>query len=280
MDSEEAVRKLLSTKDWERLFAEAEDLGISFILLAGGEPLLRQDVLRAAGLHRKILFPVFTNGTMLQDSGLRLLEDNPNLLPVLSIEGNEKETDGRRGAGTYTKLLETMALLKQKSMVFGISVTVQKNNLQDVMSGEFINQMQDHGCKAIIYVEYVPVDSSTVEIAPGPKERKSMADRLADLRDNFPEMIFLSFPGDEQAMGGCLAAGRGFFHINAYGAAEPCPFSAYSDLSLKNHSLKEALHSPLFQKLQNCGMLEESHVGGCTLFAQETEVKKLIGETP
>ena len=80
-------------------------------------------------------------------------------------------------------------------------------------------------------------------------------------------------------MGGCLAAGRGFFHINAYGAAAPCPFSAYSDLSLKNHSLREALHSPLFQKLQDCGMLEESHVGGCTLFAQETEVKKLIGET-
>lgn len=95
VDSEEAEKQLLSTKDWERIFAEAEDLGISFILLAGVEPLLRQDVLRAAGLHRKILFPVFTNGTMLLDPGLRLLEDNPNLLLVLSIEGNEKETDGR-----------------------------------------------------------------------------------------------------------------------------------------------------------------------------------------
>ena len=91
-------------------------------------------------------------------------------------------------------------------------------------------------------------------------------------------MIFLSFPGDEEAMGGCLASGRGFFHINAFGAAEPCPVSPFSDRSLKNHSLKEALNSPLFIRLRNSGVQEISHNGGCALFGQEDRIKEMLGE--
>ena len=90
-------------------------------------------------------------------------------------------------------------------------------------------------------------------------------------------MVFISFPGDEKSSGGCLAAGRGFFHINAFGGAEPCPFSPYSDTSLKNISLKDALNSPLFLKLRENGNLEKEHIGGCVLFEQEQEVKKLLG---
>ena len=90
------------------------------------------------------------------------------------------------------------------------------------------------------------------------------------------EMVFIAFPGDEKSSGGCLAAGRGFFHINAMGGAEPCPFSPYSDVSLKNMTLKEALKSPLFQKLQENGNLEKEHIGGCVLFEQEEQVKQLL----
>ena len=89
-------------------------------------------------------------------------------------------------------------------------------------------------------------------------------------------MVFISFPGDERASGGCLAAGRGFFHINASGGAEPCPFSPYSDTSLVHTSLKEALQSPLFSRLQESGSLEKFHTGGCALFEQEQLVKDLL----
>ncbi|MGN0352473.1 MAG: radical SAM/SPASM domain-containing protein [Roseburia sp.] len=276
-DSDTASKKLLATEDWNRIFDEAEELGIAFILLAGGEPFLRQDVLISAGLHKKILFPIFTNGTLLTEQGMNLLEEYPNLLPILSIEGNQTQTDERRGDGIYRKLSESMTMLKQKSKLFGCSVTVQKNNLSDVMDDSFVQQMSQTGCKAIIYVEFVPVDPNTEAIAPGEKERAYIADRLTKLRADFPEMIFLSFPGDEQAMGGCLASGRGFFHINAYGGAEPCPFSAFSDCTLKEHSLKEALNSPLFVKLRNSGILDETHVGGCTLFQKEDTIKEFLG---
>ena len=271
-----STEKLLSTDEWNRIFDEAEDLGISFILLVGGEPFMRPNVLKIAGNHKKILFPIFTNGTLLNESGMKIIEQYQNLFPILSIEGNEITTDIRRGSGTYTKLSDSMVKLKKKSNVYGASITVQKNNLKEVMSDEFVYSLIDKGCKAVIYVEYVPVDKKTESNAPGDKERIYIKERLEELRSKFKEMIFVAFPGDEEAIGGCLAAGRGFFHINPYGDAEPCPFSAYSDSSLKEMSLKEALHSPLFMKLQEKGLLQEPHVGGCTLFQKEDTVKTLI----
>lgn len=86
----------------------------------------------------------------------------------------------------------------------------------------------------------------------------------------------MSFPGDEKYTGGCLAAGRGFFHINANGDAEPCPFSPYSDISVRDHSLLEVLDSRLFVKMRQSGMLLGEHTGGCLLFNKEDDVKKMI----
>ena len=53
-----------SSAQWDDIFDQAEKLGISFILLAGGEPLMRRDVVEFAGRHKKVIFPVFTNGTI------------------------------------------------------------------------------------------------------------------------------------------------------------------------------------------------------------------------
>ena len=66
-------------------------------------------------------------------------------------------------------------------------------------------------------------------------------DEIISLRERYPEMLFMSFPGDEKESGGCLAAGRGFFHINPHGGAEPCPASPYSDINVRDTSILEAL---------------------------------------
>ena len=274
-DGKEA-KKMMTAAAWKRVFDEAAELGISFILLAGGEPFTRKDVLLTAAEQKKILFPIFTNGTMIKDDYLALLKQKRNLLPILSIEGNEKTTDERRGMGVYENLVETMTLLKENGILFGASVTVHKSNATEVLSEEFIGRLKASGCKAVIYVEYVPMDETTKELAFDDTDRKILLERLNEKRSTEDEMIFVAFPGDEKTSGGCLAAGRGFFHINAYGGAEPCPFSPYSDTSLVDTPLKEALHSPLFTKLQENGNLIEEHIGGCVLFEQKELVEGLL----
>ena len=44
--------KQLTSEEWLKIFDEADDLGISFILLAGGEPMIRRDIIEAAGKNR------------------------------------------------------------------------------------------------------------------------------------------------------------------------------------------------------------------------------------
>lgn len=270
------VKELMSAQEWDRIFTEADELGISFILLAGGEPLLRTDVIKQAARHPHILFPIFTNGTYLNDNYLALLDEHRNLLPVISIEGDRTTTDSRRGAGVYDKIKTAMQKIKAKGMVFGASVTVAKENMEEVYSDSFVNGLYSDGCKAIIYVEYVPADQISDELAPDEPERDWMKKQIRTLRRKNRGMVFIAFPGDEKSSGGCVAAGRGFFHINAGGGAEPCPFSPYSDCSVRDTSIREALRSPLFYALNTEGLLKDDHAGGCTLYANREHVEQII----
>jgi len=268
----------LTDKDWKKIFTESAELGISFILLAGGEPLMRKDVIEKAAAFPEIIFPIFTNGTMIDATWIALFNQYRNLVPVLSIEGNESQTDGRRGEGIYQTLVGAMNQMNQSGILYGSSVTVTTDNINTVTSDDFVGALYQKGCKFIIFVEYVPVTDSTSALAPGDRERKILEDRQSTLRQNFQNMIFISFPGDEKHTGGCLAAGRGFFHINANGGAEPCPFSPYSDTSLKDGSVIQALQSPLFRRLSENGLLSGEHDGGCVLFQKEKQVQQLLCE--
>ena len=251
----EPVRQL-TAEEWLRIFEEADEIGISFILLAGGEPMIRRDVIEAAGRHPNILFPVFTNGTFMDERYFGLLDRCRNLIPVMSIEGEKETTDARRGEGVYDRLIGNMDALSQRGLVFGASVTVTTQNIREVSSDAFLKKLSDRGCKAVIFVEFVPVTDESADLAPGDAEREYLSREIERLREEHPEMVYISFPGDEKSSGGCVAAGRGFFHT----------------------SLREALRSPLFRALQNGGLLEDDHAGGCVLYEKRAQVEALLNK--
>ena len=271
-----APERQLSTEQWDSIFRQAGELGVSFILLAGGEPLLRYDVIEAAGKHPEILFPIFTNGTFLGERYFRLLDRCRNLIPVISIEGDQVLTDARRGEGVYGKVTGNMEQLQKQGLLFGCSVTVTTENLEQVLSDGFIDSLSKRGCKAVFYIEFVPVTDEAKHLAPGDAERERIRAGIDRLRAERPEIVFVSFPGDEKSSGGCLAAGRGFFHINSHGGAEPCPFSPYSDINVAETSLREAMNSGLFHALRDNGHLLEDHVGGCVLYEKRALVEDLL----
>lgn len=275
---DDAPSNQLSGEEWEDIFNQARDLGISFIVLAGGEPMLREDVIVNASQFDEILFPIFTNGTLLNDDYLKLFDENRNLVPIFSIEGDETVTDSRRGEGVYSQLLNSMELMKRNNVIFGASLTFTKGNLSNLLSREYISQLKDFGCKVIFFIEYVPVNGDTVDLAPGDDEREFLLNELEHLRKEYDDMLFLSFPGDEKESGGCLAAGRGFFHINSHGGAEPCPASPYSDINVRDSSLLEALDSKLFRSLRDGGILLDDHEGGCVLFEHKEDVERILNE--
>lgn len=266
----------LSAKQWGRIFSEAVDLGISFILLAGGEPMVRTDIIEKAAEYPDILFPIFTNGTLIDDDRLAFMDKHRNLIPVFSVEGGQLLTDTRRGEGIFDKVQSTMIQMQKKRLVFGASVTVTTKNMSEVTSDRFIENLTDSGCKLIFYIEYVPTEHSSKALALNDELREQLAARVDELRKENGSALFISFPGDEKLSDGCLAAGRGFFHINSHGGAEPCPFSPYSDVNVIETSLREALKSKLFLALRSGDILLDEHEGGCVLFQKREEVEKLL----
>ncbi len=95
----------LTTADWRNIFEQARGLGISFILLAGGEPLLKEELIKECLAYPEIIFPVFTNGLLIDDQWVEYFAKSRNIVPIVSIEGDSRQTNLRRGSGVYEKAM-------------------------------------------------------------------------------------------------------------------------------------------------------------------------------
>jgi len=179
------VEDQLTEGEWLKIFDDAKSMGIGFILLEGGEPFMRPDIIKAAGTIPDILFPIFTNGTMINEEYIKMFVKHRNLVPVISIEGNETNTNDRRGSGIYQKLIQAMDTLNKNKILYGASVTVTKNNLKEVTSQEFLNKLYGRGCKVVFYVEYVPVSKDTKELAPRQEEREYLKNTVLKLKQSY-----------------------------------------------------------------------------------------------
>lgn len=269
-------KETLSPEQWSTIFHEAVELGISFCLLAGGEPLTRRDLLESAAAVEDIIFPVFTNGTMIGAVYTEFFRKHLNMVPVISLEGELAATDERRGKGVFQRALLSMEMLHKEKLFFGTSITVTTENYREVTSEAFLRHLAELGCRLVFYVEYVPFDETTEHLAFRDEHVAAMEQIVEQRREQFNEMIFLSFPGDEKALDGCMAAGRGFFHIGPDGSAEPCPFSPFSDTNAARDGLRAAIASPLFHKIRTARALGWEHTGGCTLYEHRDEVEAMI----
>lgn len=275
--SDDKAVSQLSAEEWGSVFRQGQEMGVSFILLAGGEPLIRKDVLKEAAKLKTVAFPVFTNGTLFDDEYLELFDEHRNLIPVVSIEGDERATDARRGEGVAEKINGVLGRLRERGILFAASVTVTKENLREVATEEYIELLRASGCGVLFFIEYVPAQKGTEGLVLSEEETQWLAEEVAQLKERHGDMCIFSFPGDEDKTDGCLAAGRGFFHVNPAGGAEPCPFSPFSVMNVREHSLKEVLSSEFFGKVRAISQADKTHFGGCTLFNHEQEIFRLFG---
>jgi len=267
----------MDAKKLRSIIAEANELGISFIVIAGGEPLTRPEILDITQAFPKITFLVFTNGLLITDETSKRLAKQRNFVPVLSIEGREEETDERRGIGIYQRLQRTIENLQRQSIFWSVSLTITRDNYSTVTDEKFVKYLVDHGCKLFFFVEYIPVSKDTEYRVITNEQRKNLMAIRDSLRSRL-SALFIAIPGDEEEIGGCLSAGRGFVHISATGDVEPCPFVPYSDTNIRVVSLKEALMSEFLKNIRENRIQFDKEKGGCTLWQQREWIKSIISD--
>jgi MoaA/NifB/PqqE/SkfB family radical SAM enzyme len=272
-----ARRPEMTDEQWTSLFAQAKELGVSVIMLAGGEPLLRLGILDVTRRFPGIIFPLFTNGLLLDDAVIGRLRALPQVIPVLSIEGWEPETDTRRGLGVFETVAAAAGRLGQAGLFYGTSLTVTRRNFEAVTAEGLVQALIGTGCRMFVFVEYTPAEPGTEELTLLPAQRAKLVEFSTELQAR-SRAVFIVFPGDEEQFGGCLAAGRGFVHVGPDGSLEPCPFAPYSDTSVATMPLKEALQSNLLQQIRdNHAELKETR-GGCALWRKREWIEALMGK--
>ena len=109
---------------------------------------------------------------------------------------------------------------------------------------------------------------STPELIPNAAQREHLYNFVREMRQTKP-LFTLDFQDDGEFVGGCIAGGRRYLHINAAGDVEPCVFAHYSNANIHDVSLLDALRSPIFMEyyyeqpfdgnyLRPCPILENS----------------------
>ena len=272
VDSEISVDKLRS------VVTETNELGISFIPIAGGEPFMRPELLDIAAEFPQIIFLIFTNGLLIDDRVIARFQKLPNVVPVISLEGYEADTDLRRGSGVYDQLKSIVSKFKNTGIFWSASLTVTARNLEMIASDDFVRQLFDTGCRLFFMIEYTPVNKDTENWLLTDSQRQVLLNARNHFRKQFPA-LFIAIPGDEDEIGGCLSAGRGFIHVNPQGNVEPCPFAPYSDTNLRDSSLRDALQSDFLRAVRaNREQLHEGGHGGCALWTNRAWLGKLLAE--
>jgi MoaA/NifB/PqqE/SkfB family radical SAM enzyme len=253
----------LSSEDISRVVEEAVHLGVCVVMIAGGEPLLKQGILSLPKAHPDTLFVMFTNGLLLDTSAIQAAAGARNFILVISLEGSKELTDERRGEGLYDAVTGVMKRLDAERRMFGVSVTLTRN-YDEVIRSDYLESMQELGCRAAFLIEYVPCGAEDETLCLTEEQKNHLRHIEKDLYKKY-DMLVVSLPGNEDPYSGCLASGRGFLHISSTGALEACPFAPYSDSSVKNMPLKQALRSRLLEKIREGHETLKESRGGCAL---------------
>lgn len=239
---------------------------------------MRQDLLDVASGFPDTLFIVFTNGTLLDSRAVSFFQTHANIIPVISLEGDEDLTDARRGTGIHAATEKAMAALKEARSVFGASITVTAGNIDTVASDEFVASLVDKGVDVIFHVEFVPQTMAEESIALNPVQKSFLSSRSVELQKRH-HVLVVAFPGDETAYGGCLAGGRGFLHISQDGSLTPCPFSDASDANVFRDGLEAALSSPLLSMVRAHHHELQETKGGCALARNRKQIEAWLEST-
>lgn len=273
----------LTFEEMDQIVTQGKELGVYIYMLTGGEPLVRKkDVLRLAEKHNDVEFALYTNSTLIDDELCREVVRLGNIAFELSIEGTPETNDARRGDGHYAAVMNAMDLLKKYGIVFGTSICYTRNNIDAVTSDEFLRMIADKGARFGFYFHYMPVGNNAVpELLPTVEQRKYMVKRIRYIRSNECDIPFfpMDFQNDGEFVGGCIAGGRNYFHINSAGDAEPCVFIHYSDSNIREKSILEILQSPLFMEYRKGQPFNQNHLRPCPMLENPELLEKMVHKT-
>lgn len=273
----------LSFEDMDSLVTQAKELGTHNFFMTGGEPMVRKaDIVKLAEKHKDCAFMLFTNGTLVDDAFCQDMKRLGNIWLSLSVEGFAPATDSRRGNGTFDRVMDAMDKLHSYGLVYGTSICYTSVNYKDVTSDEFLDLLISKGVLFSWYFHYMPVgnDAST-DLLLNPEQREYMYHRVREIRDweGGKPIFTMDFQNDAEFVGGCIAGGKYYCHVNPNGDVEPCVFIHYSGANIHNMSWADCLRQPLFLAYQKGQPFNDNMLRPCPMLENPDRLVELVHQT-
>ncbi len=268
----EAMQEELTTYEIKKILDELASMGCLWLLITGGEPLLRQDFeeIYLYAKRKGFLIILFTNGTLIDEKIIHLLSHYPPFVVEISLYGATEETYEKvtRVRGSYEwcirgikQVLDAGLKLKLKSM----AITVNQHEIEAM---ERI--AQELGCE----FRFDPMIQKRIDNHDysEPEKYRLMPEDVVRLDKMFPIRMeayrefcdkFIGKPQNTDSLYQC-GAGRGSIHINPYGTAMGCMMMIKNGFSIKEYGLKwiweEGIASVINQKKDFPMPCDECHL--------------------
>lgn len=270
----------LSYDEIDDIIRQGKELGIYMYIYTGGEPLVRKnDIIKLCEKHDDCIFLSFTNGTLIDEKFADEMLRVKNFVPAISLEGNEAATDSRRGNGVFGKATKAMKLLRERKLLYGISSCYTSANYDSITSEEYFDSLIEMGAYFIWYFHYMPVgNDADINLLPTPEQRTEVYHRIRKLRATKP-LFTMDFQNDAEYVGGCIAGGRRYLHINANGDMDPCVFIHYSDSNIREKTLLEGLKSPMFMAYHDGQPFNDNMLRPCPMLENPEKLRAMVEKT-
>ena len=270
----------LTLDEIDDIIRQGKEMGVYMYIYTGGEPLVRKkDLITLCEKHDDCIFLCFTNGTLIDETFADDMLRVKNFVPAISLEGFGEATDSRRGEGVYDRVLRAMELLHERKLLYGISSCYTSANWDSITSEEYYDMLIEKGAYFIWYFHYMPVgNDASPDLLPTPGQREQVYRRIRDYRTRKP-LFCMDFQNDAEFVGGCIAGGRRYMHINANGDIDPCVFIHYSDANIREKTLLEAMRSPLFQAYHDGQPFNENMMQPCPMLENPAKLREMVEKT-
>ena len=270
----------LSFDEIDSIITQGKEIGIFMYIYTGGEPLVRKkDIIDLCKKHNDCVFLAFTNATLIDEDLAKQIREVKNFVPAISIEGDKKTTDSRRSDGTYDKVVHAMEILRKYKVPFGASTCYTSANYESITDDEYFDRLISFGAKFAWFFHYMPIGNDAVpELLLNPDQRETVYRKIRDVR-NRKSIFLIDFQNDGEYIGGCIAGGRDYFHINPNGDVEPCVFIHYSDSNIREKTLIECLTSPLFMAYKEGQPFNCNHLMPCPMLENPEKLRDIVHAT-
>ncbi len=262
----ERTGKPLRTPEILEAIDALAEMGIFWLGLTGGEPLLNQDIVEIVerGVARRCAVKLFTTGCTLTPELAARLKRAGLFSVCVSIDhwAEEVHDAGRNYPGAFKAAVEAIRIFKAAGLHTGASAVLTKELIRSGQARAFLAFLETLGVHEAWLSEVKPSAPAfwNEPTVPGEEDREALR-QLQDQynHDGAASRMTVNYLGhfESGSTFGCNA-GRKMIYIDPFGEVSPCVFTPMTFGNIRERRLPEIWRemTAAFRPSSTCFMLE------------------------